>query len=679
MKKFLLFIAASIISFNAFAATITANDIDFGTVSIKGETLPLEGSQVLTVNFSGFDDNDQDIYAEFTEGEYDETTNPNGFYISPYYVYKGYQKPSGQCSFTVYYSVKAAGTYTGKLHLYSDYYVETEVNISITVTNDAVVAKTAAFERINTTSGLKAGDTIVFVCESANAVGGPLNGTYLPAITENVSIDKAKGTADIPETAQMFVMSQYNGNWQFTAAGTTDRLLLDVSDKGAFAYGTPSTTLLAGWGISISGGTASIYRPSDETFPVYFNNDRFKPYKNSGSYSDISLYKKVGQAVALQSSLTIEPTTITMTEVEMQDTTSVLISYTTENLTEDIDWDIAGTDRLHFSVTATGDRESGTVKIKYLGTKTTTGAVSASLYYLTQDAQLDPMDGSFPINLTLKENTILLSGLAFDGAPTTIDKGQSIDMSQYIVFTPNDAEDKSLTWNTDHDYQGTITEAGVLTAKKVTGTVTVTATSVRVPSVSVSHTLTITEPTITDFTLSDSVITLYVGSKDTLSVTALVPTYASATPTYTSSNTAVATVKNGIITAVAIGDAEITATIGSIEKKCVVHVVATPVTSIAFDPTEIDLTLGNTLQLAATVLPAQAAADNSVAYVSGNESVVSVTTDGLAKALKEGTAVITATADGKSAELTIHVVAPVLFTKVFDPSVLKDKDTIIIL
>ena len=209
MKKLLSFFAALFLCAMAVnAASITAPKVDFGTVSIKGQSLPYSNSQTVTVSFKGLATDGYYLYAEVSEGLVDDETNPNGFYVTPSYQYIGYGVGSGTMEFEVYYSVKAAGTFTGKLHWssYDPSYNEVDgyTDITITVTDDAIVAKTIDCERLNSTSDLKEGDVVVFVSEAAGAVGGPLYTTYLPAITENVTIDAANGKAKVPETAQMF-------------------------------------------------------------------------------------------------------------------------------------------------------------------------------------------------------------------------------------------------------------------------------------------------------------------------------------------------------------------------------------------------------------------------------------------------------------------------------------------
>ena len=665
----------------AYAASITASDMDFGTVSIKGQS-SVTATEVIPVSWSGLSDQGYSIYAEITSGD-------DNFFISgesSYYMGYG-TNMTYSTIFTIGYYAETAGSFTGTLRFYSydTNYNEVEkiINLSVVVSSDAIVANTTPYVRINSTSELHEGDTVVFVNEAAGAVSGPLNGTYLTAITEGVSVDAAAGTADIPEGVQAFKMHKYSGNWQFLFIEDEETaLLLDyVSNnaKGAFATVYAAGQTVKTWEISISNGEAAVFRPNDAdpAYPVRFNSDRFKPYKTEATGTSFALYKKAGEAQQIQSSLTIED--IIFGEVEQDESKEVTVNYTAENLTDDIIWEVEGTDAALFSVADQGDHTGGTVTITYLGTSSKTGALDARLSYLTQDVAQDPMEGTKAISISIIPATIKLTNLAFADAPATIDQGQSIDMSQYIVYTPNDAADKYLVWSVDHTYQGEVSEAGVLTAKHVGGNVTVTATSVRVPSVSASHTLTITEPVVTDFTLSETETTMNIGGTTTLSITAFVPEYASATATWSSSNTAVATVnKNGVITARGIGDAVITATIGSIERTCTVHVQPVEVTSVSFDPATMSLTVGSNMQLNPDVLPAQAKDEYAMTYVSDNEAAATVSESGLVTGIAEGQAVITATIGGVSGQITINVVAASMFTKVTDASTLAAKDTIVL-
>ena len=688
IASFLALILFSAFTFAAVSITVSPNNVDFGEVSIKGKT-SVEGSTTIDVTYSGlipycgvvFEDDamPSDGAAFWLDG-----TNVDGW------IYGGDQyTPAEGNGLTLHYYADAAGTYTGKIRFYSynsaddwsnevpgtSYYL----TMKLVVTDEAIVPKTIPFERV---TSLSDGDTIIFVSEAKGAVCGPLNTTYLPAVTEGVTIDATTHKAEIPETGvQMFRAAKFSGNWQFyTADADAKRLHLDVSGKGAFTYAATSSTILATWAVSISSnGAVTMCRPSDESFPVEFNSDRFKPYK-SPLGTTFQIYKKVGSAVVVESKLAVEP--INLGTVELDEEKEVVVNYTAENLTDDILWDITGADKALFSVTPdmSTNRTSGSITIKYLGTAAAVKTVDAKLYALTQDAALDPMEKEFPITITLTPTTIKPTKIEFVGAPTTIDQGQSIDMSSYVVITPNNAADKTLVWSTDHDYQGTVTQAGVLTAKHVTGNIVLTAASKVAPSVSANITLTITKPVIIDFTLSDTNIELTIGDTKQLSIIAFVPDYASATPTYASNNADIASVnKNGLITAKAAGETTITATIGEVVKECKVKVNPVTVESVSFDPATKERAVGATYQLQPIINPAAAASQYTVTYESDKPAIASVDANGNVTAIAEGTAVITATVGGKSGQITITVVGAKYFTKVTDPSKMQAGDTIILM
>ncbi len=686
MKKFFLLLTLAMISVMSWAVSITVNptSVDFGTVSIKGLT-EVEDSVAVTVGWSGL----QEYCGIWTETT-NEPAEDCAFWASPDYLYATdpWHSVSNPYEFMVHYYATKAGTYSAKIHFftYSDENWEVReekvINVSIVVSGDAVLPTTSTYERLNSTGDLQSGDTIVFISESAGAVCGPLNGAYLTAVTEGLTLNSTEGTAEVPEGAQTFVLNKYSGNWQFLYPDDNEKaLLLDYSSntgKGAFSTTYEAGKTVKSWEISISNGVASVIRPNDAdpAYPVRFNDDRFKPYKTEATGTSIAIYKKVGSAQPIESKLEVGD--VVFGDVEQDEQKSVTVNYTAENLTDDIVWVIEGTDAKLFDVTDQGDRTSGTVTVTYKGTSSKTGALDARLSYLTQDIALDPMEGSKTISITLIQATVKLTDLAFVGAPATIDQGQTIDLSQYVVYTPNNAADKSLTWSVDQTYQGEVDQDGKLTAKHVTGTVTVTATSVRVPSVSASITLTITKPTITDFTLSKTETTLNIGGQETLTITAFVPAYASESATWASANADIAKVnKNGVITAMGLGDTEITATIGEVVKTCTVHVVAVAVNSITL-PAEANVTLGSSLQLNPTVDPAQAASEHTITYVSSAPEIATVDANGKVVGVAAGDAVITATIADKSAQITIHVVGAQMFSKVTDALTLAEKDTIIL-
>lgn len=128
-----------------------------------------------------------------------------------------------------------------------------------------------------------------------------------------------------------------------------------------------------------------------------------------------------------------------------------------------------------------------------------------------------------------------------------------------------------------------------------------------------------------------------------------VETLKAKTITWASDNTEVATVdESGTITGLAAGTAVVTLSIGDGENArtaTIAVTVATLVEAITA-PEECTLTVGATQTLAPQILPA-GATDATLSYTSSDDAVVAVSGSGELKALAEGEATITITAEDK--------------------------------
>ena len=168
---------------------------------------------------------------------------------------------------------------------------------------------------------------------------------------------------------------------------------------------------------------------------------------------------------------------------------------------------------------------------------------------------------------------------------------------------------------------------------------------------------------VTGVTVSPHTLNLSVGANSTLTAT-VAPSNASQAVTWSSSNTSAATVNSsGVVTAVAAGQAYITATTVSTNANgspctdyCDVTVTAattsgaTPpangpwVTGVTISPRTLNLTVGATSTLTATVAPSNA--NQAVTWSSDNTGVASVDSNGVVTAVAPGYAHITATTVG---------------------------------
>ncbi len=161
---------------------------------------------------------------------------------------------------------------------------------------------------------------------------------------------------------------------------------------------------------------------------------------------------------------------------------------------------------------------------------------------------------------------------------------------------------------------------------------------------------------VTDVELSATTLTLTIGETSQLTAT-IVPEDAVETEvTWSTSDGSIATVAGGLVTAVAPGSATITATVGAVSSTCTVTVNPINVSAVTLDITETSLVIGGTVQLTATVDPANAT-NKTIVWNTTDEAVATVV-DGLVTAVAVGEATITAEADGMFATCDVTVVAP---------------------
>ncbi|MDE6562583.1 MAG: leucine-rich repeat protein, partial [Muribaculaceae bacterium] len=149
-------------------------------------------------------------------------------------------------------------------------------------------------------------------------------------------------------------------------------------------------------------------------------------------------------------------------------------------------------------------------------------------------------------------------------------------------------------------------------------------------------------PFASEITLNRDTVELKVGESLSLEAT-VKPDYATdKTVTWTSDNEDVATVDaEGKVTAIALGEATITATSGEVTATCKVTVVPTPVESITLSVDTLNLKKGETATLTATIAP-EDVTDKTVAWTSDNEEVATVDAEGKVTAIALGEATITA-------------------------------------
>ena len=255
-----------------------------------------------------------------------------------------------------------------------------------------------------------------------------------------------------------------------------------------------------------------------------------------------------------------------------------------------------------------------------------------------------------------------VTGVTLNKTELALTVGASEALSATVA--PENAANKAVKWSSSKAEIATVDEAGKVTAK-APGTATITVTTVDGGKTATCKvTVTAAMVPVTGVTLNKTSLELTEGETAALTATVAPENATNKGVSWQSSNPAVATVKDGTVTAVKAGTAEITVTTaeGGKTAKCTVTVKAKPpavvaVTGVTLNPASIELTEGETAALTATVAP-ENATNKSVSWKSSNEAVATVK-DGTVTAVKAGTAEITVTtADGgKTAKCTVTVKA----------------------
>lgn len=256
--------------------------------------------------------------------------------------------------------------------------------------------------------------------------------------------------------------------------------------------------------------------------------------------------------------------------------------------------------------------------------------------------------------LTVQEKK--LTGISLDKTALELSKGQSSEALK-VIYTPADTtDDKTVTWSSADEKIATV-KNGVVTAK-ATGTTKITAT---VGTHKAECTVTVNAK-LTGIKVTPDKVTVEKGQKANLNVTYLpADTTDEKAVTWKSENESVATVdENGVVTAVAGGKTKVIATAKANNKITAVCEVKVPIhtESIALNKTEItDLLKGKTEKLEVSFIPSNTEDSREVKWTSSAADIAAVDANGTVKALKEGTATITATtADGKhTASCTVTV------------------------
>jgi len=360
-------------------------------------------------------------------------------------------------------------------------------------------------------------------------------------------------------------------------------------------------------------------------------------------------------------SVTVQKKVIAVTSITLNKTTLSLTKGQSETLVATVKPDNASDKNVTWTTTnsAVASVENGKI--------TAVGGGSAII-----TAKAGDKEASCSVTVTVPVTSITLS-------KSTLSMVEGDEITLSATVKPDDATDKTITWNSDKTDVATVDNNGQIKALKE-GNATITA---KAGDKKATCQITVSKKTIPveSISLDRNTVTLLEGESTKLIATVSPSNATDKAVSWTSSSTAIATVaQDGTVSAKQEGEATITATAGNKTAKCVVTVSkkVVPVSSITLNKTSLSLNKGQTETLIATVSPADAT-DKTVSWSSSDATIASVDQSGKVSAVKGGSVIITAAAGEQSATCSVTITVPVKSVTLNKTSVMLKKGEIVAL
>lgn len=279
---------------------------------------------------------------------------------------------------------------------------------------------------------------------------------------------------------------------------------------------------------------------------------------------------------------------------------------------------------------------------------------------------------SVKVNVINSNQPVLVSSIAL--SPTSVTLNPNGTYKFNVTVSPSNATNKGVTWSSSNTNVVSVSNGKIVGKSSGKARITVTTndgrysayTDVTVINRPSSNSSSNSKPSSSSSSVSSisssidiikDTIELNKGSEEKLEYK-LSQDLTDSIIIWKSSNTDVAVVKNGIVTAISDGEATITATINGkdIKDTCKIIVKKLDLTGIVFEDESLSISVGKTLKLTLNALPSGADLP-SLKWDVDNKDILSVSDEGVIKAINVGEAIVTVSSmDGKySASINIIV------------------------
>ena len=253
------------------------------------------------------------------------------------------------------------------------------------------------------------------------------------------------------------------------------------------------------------------------------------------------------------------------------------------------------------------------------------------------------------------QQLVEVTDVTLDESSLTLKVGENQKLTATVL--PADASNKEVVWQSLNPAVATV-ENGVVTAVSEGVTSVFAVCGIK----SASCIVTISKKPVDDLkpgiTFDKTSLSLYIGERATINATVNIGGDGDKTLKWQSTDESVATVLNGLITAKTAGAAIIVATCGDYSASCVVAVVPIDATGVTLDKTAINVYIGDTVELKATVIPEDAT--NKAVLWQSLDSSVALVNNGRVTGVSEGSTVITVLCASSTAAATATCVVNVI-------------------
>lgn len=275
-------------------------------------------------------------------------------------------------------------------------------------------------------------------------------------------------------------------------------------------------------------------------------------------------------------------------------------------------------------------------------------------FSVSSDTGTTASDGA---TITFGIANVPVTGVSVSPATAAVTEGQNTSLTAEV--TPSNASDSSVSWSSNDTSIATVDNSGTVSAVSA-GTATVTVTTndggfTATADISVN----VATISVTGISLSPTTATVTEGQSTSLTSNVTPSNASDRSISWSSSNTAVATVNgSGKVSGGSAGTATITAITNdggfTATANIIVQAATVPVTGVSVNPTSASVTEGQNTTLNVNVTPSNAS-DRSVSWSSSNTSVATVNSSGVVTGVSSGTATITVTTNDGNRTATSNI------------------------